>query len=178
MRTIADELRDELRAAHIIIRGALTVMTFAQKMEWANANERDDAIGEGVTRANERQAVIDSGCVVELLRELTRADRIIANAEGLTTHHQKELWARANQIVGGLVEHGNRDGLRKALLARATASLTVVWLNPQDRTASINFAGECCVAGLRTHAELESPDVARQNESVTASGIFCFLRRD
>lgn len=40
MKTIVNELRDELRVAHIIIRSALSVATFDQKMEWANMNAR------------------------------------------------------------------------------------------------------------------------------------------
>ena len=51
-------LLDELRAAHRSIRNALQIMTTPQKMEWARANARDGVEGEGVTRANEREAVI------------------------------------------------------------------------------------------------------------------------
>lgn len=54
----APELLAELQLAHLIIRNALNIMTPQQKAEWARVNERDDCIGEGTTRANERAAVI------------------------------------------------------------------------------------------------------------------------
>jgi len=54
----APELRDELRAAHVIIRNALNCMTTEQQMRWADMNTRDGVSGEGVTRANEREAVL------------------------------------------------------------------------------------------------------------------------
>jgi hypothetical protein len=54
----APELLDELRAAHQIIRNALNVMTADQKIEWSKANDRDGVHGDGVTRVNEREAVI------------------------------------------------------------------------------------------------------------------------
>jgi hypothetical protein len=53
------ELLAELKAAHIIIRNALAVMTTAQTLQWGTLNERDDVTGEGITRANERMAVIE-----------------------------------------------------------------------------------------------------------------------
>ena len=52
------ELLAELQAAHQIIRNALAVMTTEQKAEWGRLNERDGVDGEGITRANEREAVI------------------------------------------------------------------------------------------------------------------------
>lgn len=52
------ELLTELKAAHQIIKNALSVMTIEQKAEWGRLNERDGVEGEGVTRANERAAVI------------------------------------------------------------------------------------------------------------------------
>jgi hypothetical protein len=52
------ELLRELRAAHLIIRNALAVMTVKQKAEWGRLNDLDDVVGEGITRANERAAVI------------------------------------------------------------------------------------------------------------------------
>jgi hypothetical protein len=54
----APDLLAELRMAHQIIRNALAIMTPEQKAEWAQVNERDDCIGEGTTRANERLAII------------------------------------------------------------------------------------------------------------------------
>jgi len=54
----APELLRELCAAHQIIRNALAVMTVEQKEEWGRLNERDGVEGEGITRANEREAVI------------------------------------------------------------------------------------------------------------------------
>ena len=55
----APDLLRELEAAHQIIRNALNLMTTEQKAEWGRLNERDGVDGEGVTRANEREAVID-----------------------------------------------------------------------------------------------------------------------
>lgn len=48
----------ELRAAHRIIRNALAIMSIEQKSAWTDANVRDGVSGEGITRANEREAVI------------------------------------------------------------------------------------------------------------------------
>ena len=53
-----NELLAELQHAHKIIRNALAVMTLDQKMIWSEMNARDGCDGEGVTRANEREAVI------------------------------------------------------------------------------------------------------------------------
>lgn len=53
-------LLDEMKAAHQIIRNALAVMTTEQKAQWGRLNERDGVEGEGVTRANERAAVISA----------------------------------------------------------------------------------------------------------------------
>lgn len=53
----------ELKAAHQIIRNALSIMTTAQKVKWQELNERDGVDGEGATRANEREAVINGVCV-------------------------------------------------------------------------------------------------------------------
>ncbi|KVP80418.1 hypothetical protein WJ92_18825 [Burkholderia ubonensis] len=116
---VIQQLRDELRAAHTIIRNALGVMTFDQKLQWANANERDDAIGEGVTRANERQAVIDDGTPRALFVELRRADRIITNAWEIQSLHQHALWATANLQDGVAASHPTRADTRALVLAAA-----------------------------------------------------------
>jgi hypothetical protein len=50
----------ELRKAHAIIRNALNLMTPTQKSEWGRANARDDVDGDGITRANERAALIET----------------------------------------------------------------------------------------------------------------------
>lgn len=49
---------NELKAAHQIIRNALATITIDQKAEWGRLNARDGVDGEGVTRANERDAVL------------------------------------------------------------------------------------------------------------------------
>lgn len=48
----------ELQHAHRIIRNALAIMTPNQKRIWAEMNADDGCDGEGITRANEREAVI------------------------------------------------------------------------------------------------------------------------
>lgn len=53
-----NELLDELKAAHLIIRNALSIMTAEQKLKWSILNDRYGVSGDGVTRANEREAVI------------------------------------------------------------------------------------------------------------------------
>ncbi|MFV5212724.1 hypothetical protein ACLIIZ_03215 [Azonexus caeni] len=53
------ELLAELKAAHLIIRHALSIMTVEQKRKWSALNERAGVSGDGVTRANEREAVIN-----------------------------------------------------------------------------------------------------------------------
>ncbi|KXA71092.1 hypothetical protein [Bordetella hinzii] len=52
------DLLAELRAAHQIIRNALSLMTAAQKHAWGVKNAADSVDGEGITRANERAAAI------------------------------------------------------------------------------------------------------------------------
>ncbi|KVC58932.1 hypothetical protein WT10_10490 [Burkholderia stagnalis] len=94
-------------------------MTFDQKLQWANANERDDAIGEGVTRASERQAVIDNGTSLALFLELRRADLIIANAWEIQSFHQHALWTTANLQDGAAARHPTRADARKRVLAAA-----------------------------------------------------------
>ncbi|KWI27913.1 hypothetical protein WM04_22840 [Burkholderia ubonensis] len=116
---VIQQLRDELRAAHTIIRNALGVMTFDQKLQWANANERDDAVGEGVTRANERQAVIDDGSPSALFLELRRADLIIANAWEIQSFHQHALWTTANLQDGVAASHPTRADMRTLVMAAA-----------------------------------------------------------
>ncbi|SCB10153.1 hypothetical protein [Cupriavidus alkaliphilus] len=52
------ELLRELKAAHLIIRNALNLMSPCQQMVWGERNARDCVDGEGITRANEREAAI------------------------------------------------------------------------------------------------------------------------
>lgn len=52
------DLISELQSAHVIVRNALQLMTPEQKSEWGKRNDADGVGGEGVTRANERLAVI------------------------------------------------------------------------------------------------------------------------
>ena len=56
---INGDLLAELQAAHQIIRNALNIMTSGQKTELAVKNGKDLVSGEGITRANEREAVIN-----------------------------------------------------------------------------------------------------------------------
>jgi len=58
MTTPTDTLRQELQAAHLIIRHALNIMTREQKKQWAEMNDAAGVSGEGITRANEREAVL------------------------------------------------------------------------------------------------------------------------
>lgn len=48
----------ELEKAHRMLYNALQIMSVEQKAQWGAANARDGVDGEGVTRANERLAVI------------------------------------------------------------------------------------------------------------------------
>jgi len=52
------ELLAELQLAHQIIRNGLAVMTNKQKADWGDRNGTERCDGEGITRANERMAVI------------------------------------------------------------------------------------------------------------------------
>ncbi|VWC78036.1 MULTISPECIES: hypothetical protein [Burkholderia cepacia complex] len=123
MKNIENELRDELRAAHTIIRTVLTVLTFDQKIQWSNSNERDNVSGEGMTRADERKDAIERGGVDALYRELKCADRIIVNARGLLSHHQCELWADAIRLAGVVSRNATRDDVRDKALRRAAQEL-------------------------------------------------------
>ena len=53
------DLLHELKIAHQIIPNALKIMTPEQKTAWAVKNVKDLVSGEGITRANEREAVIN-----------------------------------------------------------------------------------------------------------------------
>ncbi|AOJ53894.1 dATP/dGTP pyrophosphohydrolase domain-containing protein [Burkholderia thailandensis] len=156
MKTIVNELRDELRTAHIIIRSALSVATFDQKMEWANMNERDAVIGEGITRANERQAAIDGDSVDALYRELSCADRIIENAKALLSEHQCELWDVAIRHAGVVSRRQARGEVRGEVLARAANALAIARIGLD--------AGDCdagrTVVVIKPIRELSSNDVA------------------
>lgn len=120
--TIAQQLRDELRAAHTVILNALAVMTLDQKIDWGRANERDDVAGEGVTRYRERKVVIEGGSPLAVFLELRRADRIIANAWDIQSFHQHALWSTANQQDGVAVTHPTRADSRSRVLAAAVAA--------------------------------------------------------
>ncbi|HDR9200995.1 TPA: hypothetical protein QDB48_002307 [Burkholderia vietnamiensis] len=127
MNTIAQQLRDELRAAHTVILNALAVMTMDQKIDWGRANERDDVAGEGVTRHHERQKVIAEGSPLGLFLELRRADRIIANAWEIQSFHQHALWSVANQQDGVAVTHPTRaDSHARVLVAAGDAAHELV----------------------------------------------------
>lgn len=52
-----EPLRQELQAAHLIIRHALN-LTPEQKQQWGDMNDAAGVSGEGITRANEREAVL------------------------------------------------------------------------------------------------------------------------
>lgn len=162
MRTIVNELRDELRAAHIIIRNALGVATFDQKIAWGNANERDGVIGDGTTRAYERQAAIDGGDADRLYCELRDADRIIANAAALLSGHQQQLWAVASRQAGVALSHPTRDDVRAALLVRG-ASLARAAFARAVAQIGIDVGdsrGDQTVVVLKPGGELSAADVA------------------
>ncbi|MBR8405504.1 DUF550 domain-containing protein [Burkholderia cenocepacia] len=146
MKTIVNELRAELRASHVIIRNALGVATFDQKIAWGNANERDGVIGEGVTRAHERQMAIDSGVGIALLNELEYSDRIIANIAGLLSPHQRELWRTAGRQDGVIASPGHpwRRLERRDLLNRLS-KIDLLELLPDhmgDRHVASQSAGQ------------------------------------
>ncbi|WP_454710984.1 hypothetical protein [Cupriavidus nantongensis] len=52
------ELLRELQASHRIIRNMLGLLSVSQAQVLAERNARDGVDGEGITRANEREAVI------------------------------------------------------------------------------------------------------------------------
>ena len=58
MNAAAPDMLAELQAAHTIIRNALACMTTEQKAQWGRLNAAAGVDGEGITRANERAAVI------------------------------------------------------------------------------------------------------------------------
>ncbi|WP_155755051.1 dATP/dGTP pyrophosphohydrolase domain-containing protein [Burkholderia pseudomultivorans] len=162
MKTIINELRDELRAAHIIIRTALSVLTFDQKIAWSNANERDDVSGEGITRAFERQAAIASPDADFVYRELRCADRIIANAAGLLSEHQRELWAVASRQAGVALSHPTRDDVRAALLARGASLARAAFARAVAHIGidAGDARGDQTVVVLKPIGELSAADVA------------------
>lgn len=162
MKTIINELRDELRAAHVIIRNALGVATFDQKIAWGNANERDGVIGEGTTRAFEREAAIAGADADLMYRELRCADRIIANAAGLLSDHQRELWVVASRQAGVVLSHPTRDDVRAALLARGAALARAALAGAVAKVGmdAGDTRGDQTVVVLKPVGELSAADVA------------------
>ncbi|NGO94811.1 hypothetical protein BJL96_14115 [Burkholderia cenocepacia] len=162
MKTIINELRDELRAAHVIIRTALSVLTFDQKIAWSNANEHDDVSGEGITRAFERQAAIASPDADFVYRELRCADRIIANAAGLLSDHQRELWAVASRQAGVVLSHPTRDDVRAALLARGASLARAEYARAVAKVGidANDARGDQVGVVLKPVGELSAADVA------------------
>lgn len=74
---MAGEVLGELRAAHLIIRHALNLMTDGQKTQWAGMNAAAMVDGEGITRANERARAI-SRCEQWISILERRAERVEA----------------------------------------------------------------------------------------------------
>lgn len=79
-------LRDELQAAHQIIRHALNLMTPEQKQQWGDKNEAAGVAGEGITRANERESVLNS--------TLTRRSWRFQNRPEACTRHRPQRWTK------------------------------------------------------------------------------------
>ncbi|MCO8625166.1 hypothetical protein KGP96_07510 [Burkholderia multivorans] len=173
MSAINHALRGELRAAHLIIRAALSVLTFDQKIAWSNANERDGVNGEGITRADERQAAIDGPDANRMYRELKYADRIIANAKALLSGHQCELWAFEIQRAGVALSHPTRDDVRCSLLARGeplARELDAIADRAGDRTVCvIKPLGAPSAADLATLRRLLATD--RSNRATILRGV-------
>ncbi|WP_176039496.1 dATP/dGTP pyrophosphohydrolase domain-containing protein [Burkholderia stabilis] len=171
MKTIVNELRDELRAAHIIIRNALGVATFDQKIAWGNANERDGVIGEGTTRAFEREAAIASPDADFVYRELRCADRIIANAAGLLSDHQRQLWAVASRQAGVVLSHPTRDDVRAALLARGASLARAAFARAVGKIGidAGDSRGDQAVVVLKPVGELSAADVATLRRVLTSA---------
>ncbi|MDR5846928.1 dATP/dGTP pyrophosphohydrolase domain-containing protein [Caballeronia sp. LZ003] len=113
MNPIVNELRDELRAADIIIRNALGVVTFDQKRMWGAANYHAAVIeeGGGVVRAQARGAVIKDADASTLCRELHRAHVMIANVSRLLSWHQTSFWNITNH-QDGVAETSTEDPVR------------------------------------------------------------------
>ncbi|MDR9048866.1 hypothetical protein [Burkholderia multivorans] len=157
MSAINHALRGELRAAHLIIRAALSVLTFDQKIAWSNANERDGVNGEGITRADERQAAIDGADAHRMYRELKYADRIIANANAILSGHQRELWALEIQRAAVALSHPTCDDVRRWLLARGeplARELGAIADPTGDRTV-------CVIKPLRAPSEADLATLRR-----------------
>ncbi|KWF62408.1 hypothetical protein WL92_16930 [Burkholderia multivorans] len=158
MSAINHALRGELRAAHLIIRAALSVLTFDQKIAWSNANERDGVNGEGITRADERQAAIDGADAHRMYRELKYADKIIANANAILSGHQRELWALEIQRAAVALSHPTCDDVRRWLLARGeplARELGAIADPAGDRTV-------CVIKPLRAPSEADLSTLRRQ----------------
>ncbi|WP_249744838.1 hypothetical protein [Burkholderia pyrrocinia] len=159
MKTIVNELRAELSSAHVIIRNALGVATFDQKIEWGNANERDGVIGEGVTCAHERHTAIASGVGLALLTELERADRIIANVAALLSAHQRELLLIANRQDGVNVSFGQQfRQIERAVLLRRAVEVDLrdlLRINGAADQAQVapDYAGRGWVRRIRTRRD-------------------------
>ncbi|UKD15433.1 DUF550 domain-containing protein [Burkholderia aenigmatica] len=146
MKTIIKELRDELRASHVIIRNALGVATFDQKIAWGNANERDGVIGEGTTRAHEREMAINFGNGRALDSELEYANQIIDNVAELLSAHQRELWGTANRQDGVVVAQGHPwRVLERTDMLACVAEIDLLELlsdNMADRRVALGAAGK------------------------------------
>ena len=116
----------ELKAAHQIIRNALSIMTTAQKVKWQKLNERDGVDGEGTTRANERLAVIEA--------------------------HKRQLGDAESRLYEVSVHCANVEHRRDEILSALTDLLDVIE-EPPERNCSCHISPPCsdCVdnSGLR-----------------------------
>lgn len=99
------EILQELRHADKIIKNALSIMTPQQKDEWARINELDGCIGEGTTRANEREAVI------------AKAEQMQAYADARVMEAQQ--WQP--------IETAPKDGSTILVWFRQHGAMTVCW---------------------------------------------------
>ncbi len=84
-------LLGELKAAHVIIRNALALMTTEQKAKWGELNERDQVAGDGITRSNERAQAIATASAAR--KRLSMRESNAAYGAGCSAGHQAaEEW--------------------------------------------------------------------------------------
>lgn len=96
-----DALLAEVKAAHIIIKNALNLMTSDQKREWGRQNDAGGLVEFGSTRANERAVAIAAAENVALSQPL-RA-RQIRQAEAVVSSKSEE-YARLSLVADAVID--------------------------------------------------------------------------
>ncbi|MBK5915124.1 hypothetical protein [Rhodocyclus purpureus] len=143
LQALAGELLEELSAANKIIQGALAVMSPAEKIRWAERNDREGLVGEdgGTTRANPRLALIQRAGAA--LREAKQASGQARTALGgfVAKCVGVDIAAETLTFEADALWHGDLGCWYTIIPAKHFESLVVM---PQDEIDEFVRASQLC----------------------------------